>query len=391
MDIPGRFSQLPDYTFDRLRLLIGNTPPGDKIIDMSIGAPRHAFPQWIMEEITGLVDQFGKYPPKNGTSGLLQSISSWYRSRYGATIDPDENISVVNGTREALFNACIALCPEHKKGKKSKVLIPNPFYQVYVGAALAANAEPVFLDAEKSNNFLPDFERLSHRALDEVAIVYLCSPSNPQGSVASREYMENLLKLAHRHDFLVFSDECYSEIYRSKPPPSMIEASSGIEGDLDRMMIFNSLSKRSNLPGLRAGFMVGGEKLISHFKKYRSYSDPAVPIPLQAVATRLLEDESHVSASREQYQAKYKLADRIFDGFEGYNPPEAGFFLWLDVEDGEQITRRLWKQRGVKVVPGSYFSFEDRGLNPGKRFIRVAMVAGQEELETGLASIRELI
>ena len=391
MDLPGRFSQLPEYTFDRLRLLLDNSTPGGDIIDMSVGGPRHEFPDWIMEEISRSLSQFGKYPPKNGTSDLLGSISNWYKNRYDVTIDPNENISVVNGTREALFNACIALCPEEKLGKKSKVLIPNPFYQVYVGAALAANAEPVFVDVEKDNNFLPDFKKISSQILDEISIVYLCTPSNPQGSVASREYLRKLLKLAHKHDFLIFSDECYSEIYRDNPPPSMIEIQSGYEGDLNRKIIFNSLSKRSNLPGLRTGFMVGGEKLISHFKKYRSYSDPAVPIPLQAVAARLLKDESHVIASRELYQRKYALADQVFGGCEGYTPPEAGFFLWLDVGDGEEITKRLWREKGVKVVPGAYFSFGDQGRTPGTKFIRVAMVAEEKELAKGLAGIRDLM
>lgn len=391
MELPGRFSQLPEYTFDRLRLLLKNSTPGGDIIDMSIGGPRHEFPDWIKDEISGSISQFGRYPPKNGTNDLLGSISNWYKNRYNVTIDPNENIAVVNGTREALFNACIAFCPEGKLGKKSKVLIPNPFYQVYVGAALAANAEPVFVDAEKDNNFLPDFENLSSQVLDDVSIVYLCSPSNPQGSVASREYLKKLLQLAHEHDFLVFSDECYSEIYRNSPPPSMIEIQSGYEDDPNRKIIFNSLSKRSNLPGLRTGFMVGGENLISHFKKYRSYSDPAVPIPLQAVATRLLKDESHVIASRELYQRKYALADQLFEGFEGYTPPEAGFFLWLDVGDGEEMTMRLWLEKGVKVVPGAYFSFEVQGRTPGTNFIRVAMVAGEQELEKGLAGIRELM
>ncbi len=391
MDLPGRFSQLPEYTFDRLRLLLGDSIPGGDIIDMSIGGPRHEFPSWIMDEISRTFRQFGKYPPKDGTGELLDSISKWYKIRYDVLINPNENISVVNGTREALFNACIALCPEEKHGKKSSILIPNPFYQVYIGAALAAHANPVFVSAEKDNNFLPDFTKISSRILDEVSIVYLCSPSNPQGSVASREYLEDLLNLAHKHDFLIFSDECYSEIYRDDPPPSMIEIQSGFEGDLNRKIIFNSLSKRSNLPGLRTGFMVGGKKLISHFKKYRSYSDPAVPIPLQAVAARLLEDETHVIASRDLYQRKYALADKVFEGFEGYTPPEAGFFLWLDVGDGEEMSKRLWTEKGVKVVPGAYFSFEDQGRTPGNKYIRVAMVAEEEELEKGLVGIRDLV
>ena len=391
MDLPGRFSQLPEYTFDRLRLLLNNTTPGGDVIDMSVGGPRHDFPDWIMAEIAGNISQFGKYPPKNGTSDLLLAISGWYKNRYGVAIDPNKNVAVVNGSREALFNACIALCPEEKTGRKAKVLIPNPFYQVYVGAALAANADPVFVDADKKNNFLPDLDRLSSRILAEISIVYLCTPSNPQGSVASREYLEKLLNLAHQHDFLVFSDECYSEIYRASPPPGMIEIQTGFAGDLNRKIIFNSLSKRSNLPGLRTGFMVGGEKLISHFKKYRSYSDPAVPIPLQAVAARLLQDESHVIASRERYQRKYVLADKIFAGVAGYTPPEAGFFLWLDVGDGKEMTMRLWQEKGIKVVPGTYFCFEDQGKGSGDRYIRVAMVAEEEELAMGLAAIRSLM
>ncbi len=391
MHLPGRFSQLPEYTFDRLRTLLGSNSPGGEVIDMSVGGPRHEFPPWIMDEITLSSHQFSQYPPKNGTSELLASIANWYKARYDIEIDPDKNISVVNGTREALFNACIAFCPEELHGKKPRVLLPNPFYQVYVGAALAAHAEPLFVDAPKENNFLPDFTKIPPETLDGVAIVYLCSPSNPQGSVASRDYLKDLLRLAHKHDFLIFSDECYSEIYRHNAPPGMIEIKSGFEDDLSHKIMFNSLSKRSNLPGLRTGFMVGGAQLIEHFKKYRSYSDPAVPIPLQKVAARLLRDEKHVIASRERYQRKYALADQIFDQHEGYNPPEAGFFLWLDVGDGEQMAKRLWLEKGVKVVPGAYFSFGAEGETPGERYIRVAMVADEQELEQGLNAIGDMM
>ena len=391
MKPPFRYDRLPAYTFDRLRDLLGSSPPGGAVVDMSVGEPRHEFPQFVREEIFSSADLFGRYPPKDGEPVLLDAIAAWLKHRYGVTVEPRKNILVASGSREALFNACVALCPQTKHDRPARVLIPNPFYQVYAGAAVAANAVPQYVNATRETGFLPDFASIPEPVLDDTAIVYVCSPSNPQGAVASLTYLKNLMQLAQRHDFLVFADECYSEIYSDVPPPGILETSKASDIDVDRMLSFNSLSKRSNVPGMRMGFVAGGSRPISHLKKYRSYSDPGVPVPLQIAAAGLWADEKHVRVSRQKYQSKYRLCDDMLGHLSGYSRPLAGFFLWLDVGDGEAAALDLWQNKGIKVVPGTYFGSNANGTNPGSAYVRAALVAEEDELAVGLECLRELM
>ena len=392
MQLSSRYQQLPEYTFDRLRVLLGDSAPyTNRVIDMSMGEPNHEFPRFITDEILNSVQQFGKYPPRNGTRDLRNAITNWLQRRYKVELDPEKNIIATNGSREGLFNACVALCPDAQNGKHVRVLIPNPFYQVYAGAAVAANAIPKYINAIEETDYLPDFGALSKNDWDTISIVYLCSPSNPQGSIASLNFLKNLMNLAAEHDFVVFSDECYSEIYRELPPPSMLQTLSEEGIDTERMLVFNSLSKRSNLPGLRVGFMAGGPRIITQLKKYRSYSDPGIPIPVQNVATKLWADEDHVVQSRQRYRVKYQLSDQILGNLNGYSPPQGGFFLWIKVPDGEKVTLELWQNKGIKVIPGAYFSRVVNGINPGTEFIRVALVADEPELKVGLQGLKEVL
>ncbi len=391
MRFPERFSNLPEYAFPRLRALLAGHAPGGEEIAMSIGEPRHPMPAFVAEVLAANLEGFAKYPPNDGSAELRQSIARWIAHRYGVAKDPETEILALNGTREGLFNLCIALCPERKNGRRPKVLIPNPFYQVYAVAAAAVGAEPVFIPCQQENGFLPDFDRLPASVLDDTAAVYLCSPSNPQGAIASHEYWADLLALAERHDFLVFADECYAEIYRDVPPPGVLEAAARTGIDPDRVISLHSLSKRSNLPGLRSGFAAGGPRSIAEMKRLRAYAGAPLPLPLQHVAARAWGDEEHVRENRALYRRKYDLADEVFSGMEGYVSPEAGFFLWLRVGDGEEVTVKLWRETGVRVLPGAYLGREVNGINPGSEYIRVAMVAPENEMQRGLEMIRDCI
>jgi aspartate/methionine/tyrosine aminotransferase len=391
MDFPERFSNLPEYAFPRLRALLDAHQPGGEVLHMSIGEPKHPFPWWVSEVIAGHAGGFGNYPPNEGTPELLSAIAGWIARRYGAALDPERQVIALNGTREGLFNACLALCPETKGGMRPKVLIPNPFYQVYTVAAQAVGAEPVYLPATGATGFLPDIAGLPSETLDATAVVYLCSPSNPQGAVASHHYWSEVMALAEKHDFRVFADECYSEIYRGAPPPGALEAVAETGCDPERLVVFHSLSKRSNLPGLRSGFAAGGPETIARMKQLRNYSGAPLPLPLQRVAERAWADEAHVEANRALYGEKFEMADEIFAGVPGYRGPEAGFFLWLPVADGEAATLKLWQETGVRVLPGAYLGRGAGAANPGHGYIRVALVAPADETRRGLTAIRRTL
>ena len=392
MSFPERFSKLPEYAFPRLRRLLDSHAPRGEVIQMTIGEPRHAFPPWVAQVVADHASEFGKYPPNEGTPELRQAMADWVARRYGVTLDPDMQIMGLNGTREGLFNAAVALCPEAKTGRTPAVLTPNPFYQVYAVAALSVGAEPVYVPATAETGFLPDYAALPPEVLDRTTIAYLCSPANPQGAVASREYWADLVALAEKHDFRIFADECYSEIYRDTPPPGALEVATARGADPERLLIFHSLSKRSNLPGLRAGFVAGGPRSIAAVKQLRAYSGAPVPLPLQRAAEMVWAEEVHVEQNRGLYHRKYDIADRVFAGVEGCGAPQAGFFLWLPVADGEEAALTLWRETGVRVLPGAYLSREVDGENPGRSYIRVAMVTDNEdELQRGLESIRDCL
>ena len=390
MQFPERFSSLPDYAFPRLRKLLDPHQPGAEPIAMTIGEPRHPMPDFVAEVMAQNIGGFAIYPPNDGTPELLAAISGWVQRRYGVALGEDR-LMVLNGTREGLFNAAVALCPETKGGKRPVVLMPNPFYQVYAVAALAMGAEPVYVPATAATGFLPDYAALPPDVLDRTAIVYLCSPANPQGAIASRDYLATLLKLAKQHDFRVFSDECYSEIWRDAPPPGGLEVAQAIGANPERICVFHSLSKRSNLPGLRSGFVAGGPDSIARIRQLRAFAGAPLPLPVQRVSERAWADEAHVVANLALYQEKFRIADEVFAGVQGFSNPEGGFFLWLPVEDGEEAAVKLWVQAGVRVLPGTYLSREAGGQNPGKGYIRVALVAPKDEMRRGLIRLRDCI
>ena len=387
---PARFSNLPDYAFPRLRTLLDAHAPGGEVIQMTIGEPRHLMPAFVGPIIAENLSGFASYPVNEGTPELLAAITAWIARRYGVTLSEDR-IMALNGTREGLFNACVALCPETKNGQTPAVLMPNPFYQVYAVAALTVGAEPVYINATAATGHLPDFESLDPALLDRTAVVYLCSPANPQGSMASRDYWRALLTLAEKHDFRVMADECYSEIWRTAPPVGVLQVAAEMGVDPERVLAFHSLSKRSNLPGLRSGFVAGGPQSIAAMRKLRTFAGAPLPLPLQKVAAAAWGDEAHVIENQALYHEKFRIADEIFGGMQGYAPPDGGFFLWLPVDDGEAATVKLWTKTGVKVLPGGYLSRDTASGNPGKGYIRVALVAPKDEMQRGLIRLRDCL
>ncbi len=388
---PERFSNLPAYAFPRLRQLLDAHAPGGPVVHMTIGEPKHAFPEWIARIISDNIADFGRYPVNEGLPELLDSIGQWTQRRYGVTVDAQQQVMVLNGSREGLYNACMALVPEQKAGQKPVILMPNPFYQVYMIGAISVAAEPVFVPATRDGGYLPDYTALPDDILNRTAAAYICSPANPQGAVASRDYWRDLIALAERYDFKIFADECYSEIYRDTPPVSVLQVAAEMGADPERVVIFQSLSKRSNLPGLRSGFMLGGPQSVARARQLRAYAGAPMPLALQRVSAAIWADEDHVTENRRLYTEKYKVADGIFADVPGYKGPEAGFFLWLQVKDGEAAALKLWQQTGVRVLPGSYLSRDMNGVNPGKDYIRVAMVAPINEMQAGLIALRHCI
>ncbi|MFT6682941.1 MAG: aspartate/methionine/tyrosine aminotransferase [Loktanella salsilacus] len=390
MEYPKRFANLPVATWPRLRGLLDAVQPGGDPINMTIGDPQHPMPPFLADAMAAQIAGFGGYPNNDGAPALLDAISRWLNRRYGVTVATNE-IMALNGTREGLYNASMALCPEVKNGQTPVILTPNPFYQVYAVAALSVGAEPVYLPATADTGHLPDFDAVPADVLDRTAIAYICSPANPQGAVATEDYWRNLITLAEKHDFKIFADECYSEIYRGIPPVGALQVAQAMGADPERVVIFHSLSKRSNLAGLRSGFCASGPKNIAAIRALRAYAGAPLPGPIQAVSALVWDDEDHVIASRALYAEKFDIADRIFGNVPGYTSPEAGFFLWLPVPDGEEAALTLWSQTGVRTLPGAYLSRDVSGFNPGAGFIRVALCGPKSDVERGLTRLRDTL
>ena len=378
--------------FVRLTDLIAGIEPGKPPINVSVGEPQHAIPSFVGAALAAHLDAFGRYPANKGVEPFRQAVAAWLGRRYklARPVDPESEVLVLSGTREGLFLAAIAAKRwvarrAGKSGILPAVLIPNPFYAAYSAGALGAECEPVYLPATRATGFLPDLDALDEALLARTVAFYLASPSNPQGAVASRAYLEKLAGLARRFGFMVFADECYCEIYSKDVPAGMLEAAGA---DFAHVVVFHSLSKRSNLPGLRVGFVAGDRRFLAAFLELRNVSAPQVPVPMQHVAIAAYNDEAHVRDNRKLYSAKFDLADQILGGRYGYVRPAGGFFLWLDVSEcggSENVTKRLWQEAGVRVVPGNYLAREQAdGSNPGEGYIRVAMVQNQTDTAEAL-------
>lgn len=387
---------LPEPPFARLRALLDDTPPGrPDPISLAVGSPRHQPPRFALDALAGNLASFGDYPPIQGIEEWQTAARGWLARRF--QLDPElyaapHQLLPATGTREALFLA--AQIPGGENGKKHMAM-PNPFYQLYAAAALSAGAVPLYLNGTPENGFLPDPSTLSENALNRMRAVFLCSPANPQGTVASGAYLDAWLGLAEKHGFLLIVDECYIDIFDRKleasPPVSALNVAAGRPEGLKNLMVFQSLSKRSSLPGLRSGLCVGGGEVMARFLKLRMIAAPQSPTAVQKAAALCWEDDAHVREGRAQYQAKIDLAENVFGDRFGFYRPEGGFFLWLDVGDGVAATRLLWEKAGIRVLPGAYLGVEVDGHNPGEKHIRVALVGGTDEMKLALPGIHDIL
>ncbi|EME68076.1 aspartate/tyrosine/aromatic aminotransferase [Paramagnetospirillum caucaseum] len=391
--LDARLDGLPDYPFARLAKLLGAPARPDSIV-MSIGEPQHRPPSMVAEILAANAALWGKYPPANGSAELRQAVAGWAARRYHlpeGLIDAEKAILPVAGTREALYLIAQAVCGD-RQGGRPLVLLPNPFYQVYAGAAVMAGADPVFVPGADGPASQPDYSTLPPDLLDRTALAYICSPANPQGTVADAALLERQVQTARRHGFVLAVDECYSEIWDKAPPPGVLATCAALGEGLANVLMFNSLSKRSSVPGLRSGIVVGDERVIHAFARLRSYGGAATPLPIAAAASALWRDEAHVNESAALYRAKLDAAERILGGRFGFTRPEGGFFLWLDVGDGEAAAVRLWREGNIRVLPGAYLAAEDSEEgNPGSRFIRVALVHDLAITEGALVRLGEIL
>ncbi len=368
--------------FVRLADLLADVKPGKPAINLSVGEPQHPIPPFVGPVLAAHLNDFGRYPANKGTERFRRAAADWVHGRYRLprALDPDSEVLVLNGTREGLFLAAIAArrFVTARSGRPA-ILIPNPFYAAYGAGAAAADCEPIYLAAPRDNGFLPDLGALDDALLGRTVAMYLASPSNPQGAVARSDYLARLTELARRFGFLVFSDECYSEIYTERPPPGMLEVAGP---DFASVVVFQSLSKRSNLPGLRVGFAAGDKRFLARFVELRNIAAPQVPVPAQEVAVAAYGDETHVEENRRLYAQKFDLADQIVGNRYGYRRPAGGFYLWLDVTargGDEAAAATLWREAGLRVIPGRYLARQQAdGSNPGIGYIRVAMVHDKE-------------
>jgi succinyldiaminopimelate transaminase len=388
---------LSDYPFEALRTLLNPVTPivNDPPILMSLGEPQHQPPALLAETLAAHAHEWNRYPPMVGTPELRQAIVDWLTRRYRlpvGALDPDRHIANLAGTKEGLYLFSSLVVPRRKGGGRPVVLVPNPYYLVYNGAATMAGADAVFLDATRDNDFMPDLAAIPRETLERTALFYLCSPANPQGTIASLAYLKQAIALAREYDFVLAVDECYAEIYDRAPPPGALEACTELGDGFANVVVFHSLSKRSSAAGLRSGFVAGDPKLIAHYKHLRDYGGCQVPLPIQAAAAALWRDESHVEENRARYRRKFDIAEAAIGGRFGFYRPQGGFFLWLDVEDGEAATLRLWRDGAIRVLPGGYTARAAQGrANPGSRYIRLAIVHDEATLETAFARIRRVL
>jgi len=368
--------------FARTAELLAPYQPGLPLITLSLGEPQHPVPGFVGSVLSKYINDFGRYPIARGIEPFRRAAANWLGTRFNLprAIDPETEVLVLNGSREGLFFAAIAAARyvPPRKGTPA-ILVPNPFYPAYGAGARAANCEAVFLPTTRANGFLPDLDALDEATLARTVAMFVASPANPQGAVASPDYFSRLHALAIRHGFIVLSDECYSEIYTQGAPGSALECAGP---DFSNVVAFQSLSKRSNLPGMRVGFAAGDGKFLAAFHELRNVAAPQVPVPLQHVAVAAYSDEAHVEENRRLYRMKFDLADQILGNRYGYVRPAGGFCVWLDVSErggDEAATVKLYKEAGVRVIPGSYLARPQAdGSNPGAGYIRLALVADSE-------------
>lgn len=389
-------ARLQPYPFEKIRhLLDGVKPAAIPAISLAIGEPKHPTPDFIHQAVINSLKGLANYPLTKGSLALRQAIADWLTWRFqlpGQTLDAEKHVIPVNGTREALFAFAQAVID---RSQQPVVVMPNPFYQIYEGAALLAGAEPVFLPCLPDNDFIPDYAAVPASVWQRCQLLYICSPGNPTGAVMSVETMQYLLQLAEQYDFVIASDECYSELYfdEQQAPPGLLRAAAQMGNTAwKRCVVFHSLSKRSNAPGMRSGFIAGDAAILQQFLLYRTYHGCAMPPPFQEASIAAWQDEAHVQANREQYRLKFAAVMDILAPVMDVQMPQAGFYLWPQTPiDDQAFTRELFARAHVNVVPGSYLSREIQGINPGTNRIRMALVASLAECQEAAQRIRAVI
>lgn len=388
-----RLDRLAEFPFRRLAALLARVPPpAGQTLDLALGEPKHAPPALLAETVAAHAHLWNRYPPVNGTAEFRAAAAGWLTRRFElppAALDPDRHVLPLAGTKEGLYLLPSVLVSERTM---PAVLMPDPVYAVYYGAAVMAGAEPVLLPATAATGFLPDLDAIAPALLERTALLYLCSPANPQGAVADLDYLHRAVRLARRYGFVLAVDECYSELWDTAPPPGALSVALADGGSLDNVVVFHSLSKRSSAAGLRSGFVAGDPAVLAALLRLRAYAAPVQPLPLLAAATALWGDEAHVEANRALYRAKFDLAQRRLGNRFGFYRPQGGFFLWLDVGDGEAAARRLWTEAGVRVLPGGYLSIGAAGAgNAGAPYIRVALVDEITTVDRALGRLVDLL
>ncbi len=389
-------THLHPYPFEKLsQLKMGCTPPANlPHIALSIGEPKHPTPGFITESVIEHLHGLAIYPTTKGRIELRKTIADWLQQRFmlNGYVDPEKHVLPVNGTREALFAFAQAVID---RSQNPLVIMPNPFYQIYEGAAILAGAEPYFINCTADNHFIPDFDTVSEEIWQRCQLIYLCSPGNPTGAVIDEQSLLKLIELAHKYDFIIASDECYSEIYfdEDKPPVGLLQAACNAGyTDFSRCVVFHSLSKRSNAPGLRSGFVAGDALVLKDFLRYRTYHGCAMPPATQAASISAWQDEDHVAFNRQYYLEKFNAVLTILAPVMNVEMPQAGFYLWAETPISDTaFARQLFEQQNVTVLPGSYLARNTDSGNPGQNRIRMALVASLEECIEAAYRIRDLI
>jgi len=389
-------ARLQPYPFERLRTLLAGAQPPAQLppITLHIGEPKHKPPAFVLDALARNMDGFGSYPLTAGIPQLRTSIANWLTRRFrlpAGSVSPDTMVLPVNGTREALFAFAQAVTDPTAQ---PLLVMPNPFYQIYEGAAFLAGAEPYFMANDREHAGLPDLDRVPADVWKRCQILFLCSPSNPTGAVASIEYLQRALELAERHDFVIAADECYSEIYfdEAQPPAGLLEAAAAAgHTSYERCIVFHSLSKRSSVPGLRSGFVAGDAKLLQSFLLYRTYHGSAMPMPTQLASIAAWDDDAHVVENRTLYRQKFASVLPILREVMPVDMPEASFYLWPRVDDGERFTRQLFERQHVTVLPGSYIARDTPEGNPGRDRVRISLVATAPECVEAANRIRDYV
>lgn len=393
--------KLQPYPFEKLaKLKAAVTPPAElEHIALSIGEPKHPSPMFVMEEFTRNLDKLANYPTTAGTLELRQTIADWCSRRFDlqqGSLTAEDNVLPVNGTREAIFAFTQAAIARTADSEAAPLVVsPNPFYQIYEGAAYLSGAEPYYLSCVAENNFVPDFDAVPEAVWQRCQLLFLCSPSNPTGAVTDAETLAKLINLSDKHDFIVASDECYSEIYfdEEQPPVGLLEVCAQMgRNDYKNCVVFHSLSKRSNLPGLRSGFIAGDASLIKPFLSYRTYHGCAMSLPTQLASIAAWNDEAHVLENRDKYRAKFDAVIEILSPVMDVKLPDASFYLWAGTPiDDDKFAQDLFEQQNVTVLPGRYVSRESDGVLPGAGRVRMALVATLEECVEAAWRIRRYV